>query len=69
MKQISFKKKEFSKAVSTKRKQEGKSVRGFKELDISASTISRLENENTPDLVTYAKMCKWLCVPFDQFFK
>lgn len=31
-----------------------------KEIDISPATLSRIENGNVPDLVTFAKICKWL---------
>ena len=33
-----------------------------KEIGISASTLSRIENGRIPDLDTFAKLCKWLKV-------
>jgi transcriptional regulator with XRE-family HTH domain len=34
---------------------------------ISATTLSRLENEHLPDIETYAKVCAWLNVPTNFF--
>lgn len=31
-----------------------------KEIGISSATLSRIENGNVPDLVTFASICKWL---------
>lgn len=38
-------------------------------LDISPATISRAENGKMPELITYAKLCKWVGVPMNQFIK
>jgi DNA-binding XRE family transcriptional regulator len=38
-------------------------------LNISAATISRCENGRMPELLTYAKLCKWVGVPMNQFIK
>lgn len=35
--------------------------------DISATTLSRLENEHLPDIETYIKVCSWLNVTTDYF--
>lgn len=40
-----------------------------KKLGISAATLSRLENQGVPDLLTYAKVCKWLGVGMNKFIK
>ena len=34
---------------------------------VSASTLSRLEQGNTPDLETFARLCTWLGVAADDF--
>ena len=34
---------------------------------VSASTLSRLEQGNTPDLETFARLCAWLGVAADDF--
>ena len=39
-----------------------------KEIGISSSTLSRVEQENLPDIDTYIKLCNWLEVSTD-FFK
>lgn len=38
-----------------------------KEIGISLSTLSRVENENLPDIDSYLKLCKWLEVSIDFF--
>lgn len=35
--------------------------------NISAPTLSRIENGNLPDIDTYFRICKWLDVPTDYF--
>ena len=49
----------------------GKSLRqSAKEIGISASTLSRLNNEQIiPDLETFYKCCLWLGVKLDYFFE
>lgn len=34
---------------------------------VSASTLSRIEQGNVPDLDTFMKICRWLGVPPDEF--
>lgn len=46
--------------------------RGLREIadeigGVSASTLSRLEQGNTPDLETFARLCAWLGVAADDF--
>lgn len=36
-------------------------------IGISAATLSRLERGDTPDLVTYIKVCKWLEKTIDTY--
>lgn len=38
-----------------------------RELNISPTTLSRLESENLPDVQTYIMICSWLGVPTDYF--
>lgn len=52
------------------RRQRGK--RGLREVaqeigEISASTLSRIENGNIPDLDTFIRVCRWLGVSPDKF--
>ncbi len=46
--------------------------RGLREVakeigDLSAPTLSRIEQGNLPDVETFIKLCKWLNVPTDTF--
>lgn len=48
--------------------------RGLREVakeigDVSASTLSRIEQGKIPDLDTFIKLCKWLGVSADHFTK
>ncbi len=36
-------------------------------IDVSAPTLSRIENGHLPDIDTYMRICKWLEVPTDFF--
>lgn len=59
----------FSKAIRQKRLIE-KNIElkiAATEIGTSAATLSRLENEKIPDVMTYAKICKWLGVSMDTF--
>lgn len=38
-------------------------------IDVSASTLSRIEQGNIPDLETYVKICRWLGVPTERFLE
>lgn len=38
------------------------------EMGISPSTLSRIEREALPDLITYIKLCRWVNRPFNHFF-
>lgn len=38
-------------------------------IDISAATLSRIENEQMPDVITYAKVCDWLNCSTDEFIE
>jgi len=68
---IYFDAEKFSKAIKTKRIIE-KNIEmrvAAQEIGISFSTLSRLERENLPDLLTYAKICNWLGVELKTFIK
>lgn len=55
-----------SKMIKSKRGERG--LREVaKETGISVSTLSRVENENLPDIDSYLKLCKWLEVSIDFF--
>lgn len=36
---------------------------------ISFTTLSRIENGNTPDLETFSTACKWMDKPMELYFK
>lgn len=38
-----------------------------KEIDVSSSTLSRVEQGNLPDIETYVKLCRWLEVSTEFF--
>ena len=40
-----------------------------KEIGISKATLSRIENGNMPDLLTFFKIVKWLKTDFKQYIK
>jgi len=55
-----------SKMIQSKRG--GRGLREVaKEVGISVSTLSRVENGNLPDIDSYLKICKWLDVSIDFF--
>lgn len=39
------------------------------EIGISAATLSRIERGKMPDLMTYAKVCKWLNQNLNKYIK
>jgi len=58
--------KKFSEMIKSKRG--GMGLRALaSEIGISASTLSRVEQGNLPDIDTYLKLCTWLEVPSDFF--
>lgn len=66
-----FKRKEFAKAIKTKRLIEldiGLRI-AAEQIGINYATLSRLENEHMPDLLTYQKVCEWLDTSMHIFFK
>jgi transcriptional regulator with XRE-family HTH domain len=70
MKKAKFNSKAFAKAIISKRKELNVGVRGLKSFTgVSGATISRLENQATPDVYTYAAICRWLSVPLETFVK
>lgn len=55
-----------SKMIQSKRG--GRGLREVaKEVGISVSTLSRVENGNLPDIDSYLKLCKWLDVSIEFF--
>ena len=40
-----------------------------KKIGISYATLSRICNGKTPDLITYAKVCKWMGKNMNEYFK
>ncbi len=66
-----FKKNEFSKAIRAKRVDEldiGLRI-ASEQIGINYTTLSRLENGQMPDLLTYQKVCEWLGANMHIFFK
>ncbi len=59
----------FSKAVKTKRVVElGITLRkAAKQSKTSFATLSRMENEYVPELVSFIKVCNWLNIPAGEF--
>ena len=57
----------FSAMLKTKRA--GRGLRGVADeiTGVSASTLSRIEQGNVPDLETFMRICKWLGVSADHF--
>lgn len=50
------------------RKRGGRGIRAAAaEAEVSSATLSRVENGNMPDLVTFAKICRWLEVDPAEF--
>lgn len=69
MAKINFQVKAFSEMIKAKRKWAEFDIRAAaKEIGISASTLSRLENKKLPDLITCKKVCNWLNLDIDYFF-
>lgn len=61
----------FSKAIKLKRLFELKIPfrKAATIIGISSSTLHRIENGQIPDLLTYAKLCKWLKKDMNTFIK
>ncbi|WP_299047626.1 helix-turn-helix transcriptional regulator [uncultured Polaribacter sp.] len=58
--------KKFSEMVKSKRGKKGLRTLS-NEIGISASTLSRIEQGNLPDIDTYLKLCQWLEVSSEYF--
>lgn len=70
-----FKQQLFSEAVKDKmftqmlKEKKRIGLRDFaKEIDISAATLSRIENGKMPDLETYFRICFWLKRSTNEFY-
>ena len=49
---------------------EGHTVRtASKAIGIGSATVSRIQNGGTPDLINYAKVCKFLGCSLDKYVK
>jgi DNA-binding XRE family transcriptional regulator len=61
----------FRKEIRTKRliEKEENLIKAAKRIGISRSTLWRCENGEMTDLMTYAKLCRWLNIPMDKHFK
>lgn len=57
----------FSAQLKTKRGGRGLRVVAEEIGGVSASTLSRIEQGNVPDLETFMRICQWLGVPADEF--
>ena len=73
---MKFKQKAFSSAVKNAMfeqmvaKNERISLRQFaKEIDISASTLHRIEKGNIPDIITFFKLCNWMKIDTKVFIE
>lgn len=68
---MKFMTKYFMADVATKRIiSERKSLRPMAEkIGISSATLNRIESGKMPDLLTYAKVCKWLKCKTDKYLK
>jgi transcriptional regulator with XRE-family HTH domain len=59
----------FAKSIQERRKFKKLGVReAAKEIGISAATLSRVENQRLPELVTYNAICNWLSLDMNYFF-
>tara|TARA_R110002049_G_scaffold293455_1_gene478465 strand:- start:1227 stop:1556 length:330 start_codon:yes stop_codon:yes gene_type:complete len=58
--------KKFSEMIKSKRGKTGLRTLA-NEISISASTLSRIEQGNLPDIDTYLKLCQWLEVSSEYF--
>ena len=56
----------FSEMIKSKRASKGLRVLAS-EIGVSASTLSRIEQGNLPDIDTYLRLCDWLEVSTDYF--
>lgn len=66
---VGFDTKYFAYMVTAKRQRDGLTLRQLAELTgISASTLSRIEAEHNPDIVTFGQICEWLRYDPDNFF-
>jgi transcriptional regulator with XRE-family HTH domain len=57
----------FSAMLKTKRRGRGLRLVADEIGGVSASTLSRIEQGNVPDLETFMRICKWLGVSADEF--
>lgn len=60
--------KKFSEMIKSKRGSKGLRILAS-EIGVSASTLSRIEQGNLPDIDTYLRLCEWLEVSTEYFTK
>lgn len=67
---MKFKKQKFAKCIKAKMESKEMTVRtAAEQTDVSIGTINKLMHEKieTPDLITYARLCRWMSVPLENF--
>lgn len=64
---VNFKK--FAAQLKAKRKDRGLRAVAEEIGGVSASTLSRIEQGNVPDLETFMRICQWIGVSADEFSK
>lgn len=57
----------FASMIKSKRQKQGLRATAEAIGDVSAATLSRIEQCKVPDVETFIKICKWLEVPTDTF--
>lgn len=57
----------FASAIKSKRGKNGLRDTAEQIGNVSAATLSRIEQGNLPDIETFIRICKWLGVPTDTF--
>jgi len=65
---VQYDAKRLATAVKEKRGEIGLRTAG-KQIGVSASTLSRVENKKEPDITSMAKICVWLDIQMEYFFK
>lgn len=65
---VQYDAKRLATAVKEKRGDIGLRAAG-KEIGVSAATLSRVENKKEPDINSMAKICVWLDIQMEYFFK
>lgn len=69
MKRMKFHKKDFSDAIRAKLKYEDNLRSLGEKIGVSASTLSRVLNHKLPDVMSYAKICKYFDFNMEDYIK